>query len=54
MGTGHSFPGLKRLGREVDHSPPSDAEVKNGVALHYLITGLALPFYIFTVPFTSA
>jgi hypothetical protein len=26
-------PGVKRLGREVDHSPPSSAEVKNGEAI---------------------
>jgi len=29
MGTGGSFPGAKRLGREADHSPPSSAEAKN-------------------------
>jgi hypothetical protein len=29
MGTGGSFPGVKRPGREADHSPPSSAEVKN-------------------------
>jgi hypothetical protein len=28
MGTGGSFPGVKRPGREADHSPPSSAEVK--------------------------
>jgi hypothetical protein len=28
MGTGGSFPGGKRPGREVDHSPPTSAEVK--------------------------
>jgi hypothetical protein len=28
MGTGSSFPGVKRPGREADHSPPSSAEVK--------------------------
>jgi hypothetical protein len=28
MGTG-SFPGVKRPGRGVDHSPPSSAEVEN-------------------------
>jgi hypothetical protein len=28
MGTGGSFPGVKRQGREVDHSPPTSAEVK--------------------------
>jgi len=29
MGTGISYPGVKRLGREADHLPPSSAEVKN-------------------------
>jgi hypothetical protein len=30
MGAGGSFPGgVKRPGREADHSPPSSAEVKN-------------------------
>jgi hypothetical protein len=28
MGTGSSFPGLKRPGREADHSPSTSAEVK--------------------------
>jgi hypothetical protein len=28
MGTGSSFPGVKRQGREADHSPPTSAEVK--------------------------
>jgi hypothetical protein len=28
MGTGGSFLGLKRQGREADHSPPTSAEVK--------------------------
>jgi hypothetical protein len=28
--TGCSFPGVKQLGCEADHSPPSNAEVKNG------------------------
>jgi hypothetical protein len=28
MGTGGSFPGAKRPGREADHSPPTSAEVK--------------------------
>jgi hypothetical protein len=27
-GTGGSFPGVKRPGREADHSPPTSAEVK--------------------------
>jgi hypothetical protein len=26
--TGDSFPGVKRQGREADHSPPTSAEVK--------------------------
>jgi hypothetical protein len=30
MGTGALFLGVKRPGREADHSPPSSAEVKNG------------------------
>ena len=30
MGTGGSFPGLKWPRREVDHSSPSSAEIKNG------------------------
>jgi hypothetical protein len=28
MGTGASFLGVKRQGREADHSPPTSAEVK--------------------------
>jgi hypothetical protein len=28
MGTGSSFPGVKRPGREVHHSPPTSVEVK--------------------------
>jgi hypothetical protein len=28
MGTGGSFPGVKRPGREADHSPPTSAAVK--------------------------
>jgi hypothetical protein len=28
IGTGGSFPGVKRQGREADHSPPTKAEVK--------------------------
>jgi hypothetical protein len=28
--SGGSFPGIKRPGREADHSPSSSAEVKNG------------------------
>jgi len=33
MGTG-SFPGVKRLGRGLDHPPPSSAEVKERVELY--------------------
>jgi hypothetical protein len=33
MGTGGSFPGVKRPDREADHSPPSSAEVKECVAI---------------------
>jgi len=29
MGTGGSFPGVKRPGREADQSPPTSAEVKS-------------------------
>jgi len=29
MGTGSSFSGIKRPGREARHSPPSGAEIKN-------------------------
>jgi hypothetical protein len=29
MGTRGSFPGVKRQGREADHSPPSSADIKN-------------------------
>jgi hypothetical protein len=36
MGTGGSFPGVKRPGREADHSPPSSAEVKECVELYLL------------------
>jgi hypothetical protein len=28
MGTGGSFPGVKRQGREADRSPPTSAEIK--------------------------
>jgi hypothetical protein len=33
VGTGALPPGVKRLGREADHSPPPIAEVKNGGAI---------------------
>jgi hypothetical protein len=34
MVTRGSFPGVKRQGREADHSPPSSAEVKEWVELY--------------------
>jgi hypothetical protein len=34
MDTRGSFPGVKRLGRETDHSPPSSAEFKECVELY--------------------
>jgi hypothetical protein len=33
LGARGVFPGVKRPGREADHSPPSNAEVKNGGAI---------------------
>jgi hypothetical protein len=33
IGTGAISPGVKRPGREADHSPPSSAEVNNGGAI---------------------
>jgi hypothetical protein len=33
MRTGDSFPEVKRLGRDADRSPPSNAELKNGGAI---------------------
>ena len=43
MGTG-SFAGLKRLGRGVDHPPPSSAEVKERVEIHlYSPSGSSWP-----------
>jgi hypothetical protein len=41
MGTREFFSGVKRPGREADHSPPSSAEVKN--AWSYTST----PQYVF-------
>jgi hypothetical protein len=35
MGARDSFPGVKRPGRESDHSPPSGAEVKEWVELYH-------------------
>jgi hypothetical protein len=36
MGTGGSFPGVKRPGREADHSPPTSTEVKKMWSIHPL------------------
>jgi hypothetical protein len=38
MGTGSSFPGVKRPGRSVDHRPPYRAEVKESVKLYLQLT----------------
>jgi hypothetical protein len=34
MGTGGSFPGVKRPGREADHSPPTSAVGQENVDLY--------------------
>jgi hypothetical protein len=36
MGTGASFPGVRRQGREADHSPPTSADVKKSEAVRPL------------------
>jgi hypothetical protein len=41
MGTGGSFPGVKRQGPEADHSPPTSAEVKN------MWIYISTPLYVF-------
>jgi hypothetical protein len=41
MGTGGSFPGVKRQGSEADHSPQSSAEVKK------MWTYTSTPLYVF-------
>jgi hypothetical protein len=41
MGTWGSFPGVKRQGREADHSPPTSAEVKK------MWTYTSTPTYVF-------
>jgi hypothetical protein len=57
MGTGSSFPGVKRPGPEADHSPSAGAKLKkldlyiqssirlHGVVLHLLSTGANFPYY---------
>jgi hypothetical protein len=42
MGTEGSFSGIKRPGRETDHSPPSSAEVKNTWSYTFTLS------YVFT------
>jgi hypothetical protein len=45
MGTGDSFPGVKRPGKQADHSPAFSAEIKNGGAIPSLpvrLHGVAL------------
>jgi len=44
VGTGSLSPGVKRLGRGDDRSPPSSAEVIEGVELYlYFTSGPSLP-----------
>jgi hypothetical protein len=40
------FPGLKRPGREADHSPPSSAEIKNAWSYTSTVTRLYDPAFI--------
>ena len=48
-----SFPGVKRLGRGVDHPPPSSARVKERVELYlYSPSGLTWPVLGRTLPFS--
>ena len=44
-----SFPGVKWVGHEVNHSPPSNAEVKNAPTLPMPSTHIQGKFYLFTV-----
>jgi hypothetical protein len=48
MGTGGSSPGVKRPGRETDHSPPTSARVKKLWIIHYptRFQGTNLPFLL--------
>jgi hypothetical protein len=47
--TGGSSPGVKRPGREADHSPPSNADVTTGGAvLTCLSTGTTIPLPLLT------
>jgi hypothetical protein len=51
MGTGGSFPGVKRPESESDHSPPTSAEIKKKwiytSTSPYVFTGTTLPFTLF-------
>jgi hypothetical protein len=38
LGTGALFPGVKQLGRETDHTPPSSDDIKNDGAMPLLHT----------------
>ena len=59
-GTG-SFPGVKQLGRVVDHTPPSSAEVEERVQLYlhslfgplWPVTGWTSPLLYLTVEYVS-
>jgi len=42
MGT-RSFPGVKRPGRSIDHSPPTSAEVKEKVEIYLFSSGPSWP-----------
>jgi hypothetical protein len=51
IGTGDSFPGVKRPGREADYSLPTRADVKTtwiytSTPLNSLSTGTTLPLYL--------
>ena len=50
MGTGF-FPGVKRPGRDVEHTPPSSAEVEEGVELYFCtLSGPSWPVIGRTLP----
>jgi len=53
MSTG-SFPGVKRLGRDIDHPPLSSAEAKEKVELYLCsLCGPSLPVLELTLRFYS-
>jgi hypothetical protein len=51
VGTGGSYPGVKRLGLGSDHSPPSGVEVKNGEAVPPL-THVSSRYFSFYLDYT--